>query len=188
MTGRAERREGQRAQERRLAARGAPVEGPSHVQAQAHEDPEEEQQPLAHEPHVTEPRLERHARERSRLERRHHARLEDRGLVSEDGDAGAERQPDQRARERDDARLPGQGRRPIRAAGEENERRAADDQDGRAQVDEPREKAELSHSQSKLSVIGLAKRPAAAPTVLTAAAPRVSVIFVASSGSMTSAA
>src|SRR5262245_39601376 len=101
--------------------------------------------------------------------------------------ARRQREPDERARERDDARLPGERRRPVRAPREQHERRAADDHDGRAQVNEPREQAELGHSQSKLSVTGLENRPAAGPIVLSAGAPSVSVTLTVSSGSVTSA-
>ena len=70
VTGRAERREGQRAQQHGLGARRAPVDGAPDVEAQADEDAEEQQHTLAHEPDVAEARLERHARHRSRLEGR----------------------------------------------------------------------------------------------------------------------
>ena len=107
--------------------------------------------------------------------------------MGEDDDAGQERQPDERAGEGDHARLPGKRRGAIGAPGQKDHGSAADDQDRRAQVDEARDEAERSHSQSKLSVTGLRKRAAAAPMVGSDAAPSVSVTFVVSSGSVTSA-
>ena len=142
---------------------------------------------MPHEPHVAEACLERHACERRRLDRRRRARFERRRLVSEDDDPDGQREPHERARQRHHARLPGQRRRPVRAPRQHDHGGAADDEDRRAQVDEARQEPERGHSQSKLRVTGLAKRPAAGPIVLSAAAPRVSVTLIVSSGSVTSA-
>jgi len=108
-------------------------------------------------------------------------------LMREDDDAGGHAEPYERAGERDHARFPGEGGGPVGASREQHERRAADDDDASAQMNEAREQAELGHSQSKLSVTGFENRPTAAPMVFSAGAPSVSVTFTVSSGSVMSA-
>ena len=187
MTAGGERGEGERGEQDALAARGAPVDGAAKIEAKRDERAEQEQEAVAHEPHVTEARLERDARERRRLDRGRPARLERGGLMGEDDGAERQREPHERPRERLHAGLPCQGGRAVRSSGEDKHRGAADDEDGRAQVDEARDETELGHSQSKLSVTGFAKRRAAGPIVLRVAAPRVSVSLIVSSGRVTSA-
>jgi hypothetical protein len=87
-------------------------------------------------------RVEHHREDRRGLERGRGASRDDRGLLRDGDERGGEGDEGQERGAASDPPLPGQGGGTIRAAGQQQQRGAADEPDGGDQVNEARGDAE----------------------------------------------
>jgi len=132
---------------RGLAVQRDPVDARDDAQAAADEEAGEREERQAAQPHETALRLGGDAQQRAWLERGAGAAFEERGLMREDADArddGDEQQPARRAR---DAPLPRERGGPVGRAGDEQHHRAADERDGRDEVDPAEGERERAHER-----------------------------------------
>ena len=140
--------EGGSAEQRRLASRRSPVRAPLHVEAQGEKRREQHEDTVADEPDVAGLGLEEHPRDRGWLERGRRAPFEERRLESDLGKPGGERREREGARPGEQALFPVNRRRAIRAAGQHDERRGADEEERAGQVRPADGEAECQHRAS----------------------------------------
>ena len=143
-----DRNEGGRAEQHGLAPRRSPVHASLHVEAQREKRREQHEDAVADEPDVTRLGLEEHPRDRGRLERGRRAPFEARRLEGDLGEPGREGREREDARPGEQASFPLNRRRAIRAAGEHDDRRGADEEDRAGEMRRADGEPECQHRAS----------------------------------------